>query len=409
LMSGQSARLLAGLPLEEFRTLSAELQSPQHMLPSLWRKPQWFAWLAYFPLLLFGKRDWNAPRVRLLAMLGVILAALGVATIGIEAVRDLRLTLFQPFRMATLARGLALVAASGRVLELWKRGDLFGKLRAGLIVAGLSGDWSFVVAVSCESIAALVERFTKRTQLAEAAFATALAAGLLFLTRHDTEQGERALIFGLLLVLGWAGIARWGRPSWNRRRLVLAFAAAWCVPIAAFVVPPLMGVDSGRGIVEALGRRCRFWAVPLDDVEKLAVWCRDHTPEEAVFIGPPGPKSFRLFSLRSLDFNRAGSPYHAEGLADWAERFKDHVGFHGSNAEFAAAYLSNRHGLEAAYGHKSERELVELARRRNADHVLATANLNVTGLLIPLRTEGRYTVYRVSPEGLALGRGETRR
>ena len=59
------------------------------------------------------------------------------------------------------------------------------------------------------------------------------------------------------------------------------------------------------------------------------VWCREHTPADARFIGPPGPKTFRLWSLRSLAFNRAGSPYHAAGLADWAARFRDHVGFDG--------------------------------------------------------------------------------
>ena len=50
-----------------------------------------------------------------------------------------------------------------------------------------------------------------------------------------------------------------------------------------------------------------------------------------------------------MAFNRAGSPYHAEGLADWASRFRDHVAFRGSTAEFARTYLADRHTLEARY------------------------------------------------------------
>ena len=68
-----------------------------------------------------------------------------------------------------------------------------------------------------------------------------------------------------------------------------------------------------HSVLEGLINRCRFIAVPGDDIERLAVWCREHTPRTARFIGPPGPKTFRLWSRRSVAFNRAASPYHAAG------------------------------------------------------------------------------------------------
>ena len=43
----RSDRLLDGLSPHLIRLLSAELQSPQHMLPHLWRMPQWLAWCCY--------------------------------------------------------------------------------------------------------------------------------------------------------------------------------------------------------------------------------------------------------------------------------------------------------------------------------------------------------------------------
>ncbi len=148
--------------------------------------------------------------------------------------------------------------------------------------------------------------------------------------------------------------------------------------------------------------RCRFAEVPTDDLERLAVWARENTPASARFIGPPGPKTFRLWSRRPLAFNRAASPYHAKGLADWAGRFRDHVGFEGSTADFVRAYLADRHGLEARFGRMTEAERAELARRQGATHVLARAPAagssgDPDGPLELLRIEGRYAIYRVRP------------
>ena len=126
-MAGQSSTLFRGLPVEEFRLLAVQVQGPQHMLPSTWRMPQWLAWGCY-PILgllsLHGSRrePWPVARVRFACLMGVNLASLGLAYLAVEGVGDLRVTIFQPFRMATLARGLALVAVSGRVLGLWNRG-----------------------------------------------------------------------------------------------------------------------------------------------------------------------------------------------------------------------------------------------------------------------------------------------
>ena len=46
--------LQEGLPPADFWTLAVELQSPQHMLPHLWRMPQWLAWGCYLVLALLA-------------------------------------------------------------------------------------------------------------------------------------------------------------------------------------------------------------------------------------------------------------------------------------------------------------------------------------------------------------------
>jgi hypothetical protein len=152
--------------------------------------------------------------------------------------------------------------------------------------------------------------------------------------------------------------------------------------------------------------RCRFAATPIDDVERLAVWCRRHTPASARFIGPPGPKTFRLWSRRSLAFNRAGSPYHAAGLADWFLRFQDHVGVHEPPAEFVRDYLAGRHRFEARYDQLSEPEQAALAFRQGAEYVIALSpsarkragDSSHKSAMHFLHAEGRYAVYKVNHE-----------
>ena len=114
-----------------------------------------------------------------------------------------------------------------------------------------------------------------------------------------------------------------------------------------------------------------------------------------MFVGPPGPKSFRLWSRRSLAFNRAGSPYHAAGLADWFARFQDHVDVHKPPAAFVSDYLPGRARFEARYDRLDGEALAALAVRQGADHVIARSDLGNTVSLQLLHAEGRYAAYSV--------------
>jgi hypothetical protein len=411
--AGQAGRLFEGLPPEEFRLLAVMVQGPQHMLPSTWRLSQWLAWGCYpvFALLAMGRigldrqiEPWPPSRIRLASLMGVNLASLGLAYLAVEVVGDLKVTIFQPFRMATLARGLALVVVSGRLVGLWARGDLASRARAVLVGVGLAGDWMLVVATAVDAGMATVEWAGRRgfmpasRSLVNGAGLAILAYGLSFLARHDTESGHLALLAGLGTLGVGSLVANWVRFSWTPRRVAFAMVGAWLVPAAALVVPWAVDDPGSRGWSAELVGRCRLAEVPSDDLERLAIWCREHTPESSRFIGPPGPKTFRLWSRRPLAFNRAASPYHAEGLADWARRYRDHVGFDGSTADFARAYLLDRHKLEAGFGRMTDAELAALAARQGATHVLvpsARPTGNPEGPLERLRVEGRYAVARV--------------
>jgi hypothetical protein len=455
----QGGQLFQGLSAEEFRLLGVELQMAQHMVPTLWRKPQWLAWAAFVVLGILSlarpeidrRATGSYVRTRFAILFGVLLAGLGVAYVAIEVVGSLKVTVFQPFRMATIARGLALIAVACRCHRLWARGRLTDRARVLLLAAGLGGDWAFVVATAVELVATFADWISENVCLGSSGASPqrerdnlgaggslrstpgtrkdddsnrlrvergphsgpygsrpatlilvvfAIVWGCVFLAKHDTEQGQWSLLTALILATASLLLARRPRLVWTRRRLAIAMLVAWCVPIAAMAASTV-GKPSSR-LVQALATRCRFVAIPTDDIERLAVWSRDHTPTTARFITPPGPKTFRLWSERSVAFNRAASPYHAGGLVDWSDRFRAHVGFAGTTADFVHAYLADRHGVESRYGRLSPEELAALALSQGADYVVSAAlptseDDRERGLRV-LKVEGRYAVYRVVAE-----------
>lgn len=407
-----SGRLLDGSSLELFRRLSLELQGPQHMLPHLWRRPQWLAWACYPALGLValvssardrGPRALPPARARLLVLMGLNLLGLGLAWYGIERLGHLRLTLFQPFRMATVFRGLCLVVLADHLKRLWERGGAVDRTRAALLLVGLAGDWMLVAVTLFEAAMTAADGLIQAKKVSGRGAIVArgvgwaiLGLGVIYLSRHDTESGHWPLL--AVAASGLVGF-RWLRTKpleWTGARQVRVAAVAWLVPVAAMTaqVLPEAGTAKVAGWRATLVRRCRFGETPVDDVERLALWCRKHTPGDARFVGPPGPKTFRLWSRRCLAFNRAGSPYTARGLADWAERFQDHVGFSGSVDDFVRAYLHDRHGLESGYDRKTGGELAALAARQGAGYVVTTADGSRRGPLELLHAEGAWGVYR---------------
>ena len=434
------------MPADVFWLLSVELQSPQHMLPHLWRMPQWLAagcYLVLAALELCGRYPWpqaepsqassevlrptpGAPaRLRLVAMLAVILAGLGIAWYAIEVLHHVRITVFQPFRMATVARGIALVFVAGMLTALWRLGGWLERLRAILLAVAFTGDWLLVVVTLIElsvatsgAVRALWPWCRDYRFIDLLAMSAMLALGVNFLIHHDTEYGHIPLLaaLGLGLLVGlWGRLripaqVRGGRWVWTPARVRAATALAWGLPLASLLAAavPTDHALARHPLVRGLIARARFAEVPADDVERLGRWCHDHTPATSRFVGPPGPKTFRLWSRRSLAFNRAASPYHADGLADWFARFQDHVNFHGTPADFARSYVSDRHGFEARYQSQSDAERAALALRQGATYVVAAAPTSSspqgsrfrpsTGPLELLHVEGRYAIYRVRPE-----------
>ena len=60
-------------------------------------------------------------------------------------------TVFQPFRMATVMRGIALVLIAGRLVSSGDAGGWLGRMRAILLAVSVTGDWLMVVVTACRA------------------------------------------------------------------------------------------------------------------------------------------------------------------------------------------------------------------------------------------------------------------
>lgn len=409
-LPAQSSALLEGLPQQDYKLLAAYVQNPQHLVPSLWRLPQWLAWFA-FPLLAgicfvsgatCPRQEPSLPPARRRLALALVVNLLGLALswILVEPLDNFRVMLFQPFRLATVARGLCIIVLSGHLLTLWKKRDLASRARVLILIVGLTGDWSFVVAACAEMAFQVFDRCYSPKAGAFAGLA-AFVCGLVFLSRHDTASGHVPLLAAWSTAVALSAFLRFrdqSAPSigWTPRRLALAISLSWVVPTLALLAP--LTASRFPALAKpalALATHCRFAETPRDDVEALALWARRNLPADARFIGPPGPKTFRLWSRRDLAFNRASSPYHARGLADWAARFRAHVGFEGTGAEFATAYLDNRQKLEQGFDTMPDDQLAALAHAQQARFILSRHRNGPSSKLTLVKEAGHYAIYTV--------------
>ena len=432
-LPSQSRALLEGLDPQTFFTLSARIQSPQHMLPGEWRFEQWAAFGCHFLLAvpalvaLVGASRRGVPGASRFLSLGAVLSLFLLASwVAVELAHHLKATLFQPFRMATAARVWALVLIALHVTTLWNQRTVWGRVRVVLIAVGLTGDWRLVAVSLAETAAWLAERpigIGNRRWVpsgwAKALWLVVLGGGLIHLFHHDTRDGASILVGTLVAWMGVEALirrraraishestdegrfSRFEPLSALRPRPLVWLGLAWAMPLASWCLQVVTPASEQADWALSLTARWRFLERPLDDEERLAWWCRTHLPAEARLVTPPGPKSIRLWSQRTVVFNRAAGPYHARGLADWAERFRLHVGFEGNLDAFADAYLNNRVALEARYDTLTDQQLANLARRFNATHVWTRTDLKLSSdsPLSHLKTIGRHRVYRVH-EGL---------
>ena len=189
-----------------------------------------------------------------------------------------------------------------------------------------------------------------------------LGLGLNFLAHHDTEYGHLPLARRRSDRRPGAGsdkpAATRGRDRADvdlaldppRRRAILALA--WAVPAAALCAAaiPLDGALARSAFVRGLISRCRFVAVPADDVERLALWCREHTPRVGAVHRAARPQDVPPLVAAKPGVQPRREPLpRRRAWPTGSLAFRTTSDFHGDAEEFVQRYLADRHGFEARY------------------------------------------------------------
>ncbi len=176
-----------------------------------------------------------------------------------------------------------------------------------------------------------------------------------------------------LYVLWLHGGVRW------QVRLRRAGPALWLVPVAVVLLAVFDAPLAERfpGIHDLTVARLQPGIVYEGELDRLAAWCRANTPEEAVFIIPPGSREhamqdFRVKARRAIVVDFKAIAFTRAGLREWRERIRALT----NDAEFAPRGDRQRE-LAEGYASLTPGDFRRLADIYNASYILVEKPKNL--------------------------------
>lgn len=399
----QAAVLKQGVEQELFWSLATELQGPQHMRPIYWRSTQWYAAIALLiagiaQIALSGNAVRTSPAIKkTAAWIFIITLGLLIAVPGIEIFKSLNITMAQPFRLATIMRGMMLILILPGLVARLQSKQLLQLCHGCALILSLRQDMALTVMIVIELILQFAKMSHRNKTLMTFCYIVMQLSGSYWLLLHDPRKSYYLIIAGdaIGIVLFMIQSDRDQKrneiierliaiPSTHRRQIRIAIYA-WLLPILAILFNLTDSLQK-TWAAEKLAGKYRVFATPLSDAEKLGVWIDRHMPKDVLVLTPPRDKSLRSWSHRSIVVNVAGSPYQASALKTWAERLQSMSGLSTDIAtadrlteietadsldEFCRRWPVERVKFETYYEKASAREILSWADRYHAGLVVA--------------------------------------
>ena len=181
--------------------------------------------------------------------------------------------------------------------------------------------------------------------------------------RVDMAVGPLALVAVVLCVAlagtasGLAGTARGRRASARIAALVVIVCVA-----GALLWHPAGGSSRWR-----ISREDHL----TSDVNRLAWWCRRHTPRDALFLTPPEVSSFRLMSERATFIDYKGNGFTNTAIVEWYARL--HALYRMQHGRVPAPSEASRHKVRDAYEHATAEQIAALAKDHGIRYFVARA------------------------------------
>ncbi len=224
--------------------------------------------------------------------------------------------------------------------------------------------------------------------------------GLVRLAPGVTLLGFGVLLPGLLPLLA-AALVRRLVDGGKGRRMVIGLGAAAVIWAGIASAPGfLFGEKTRMSWITAAESWRAFDAPSLRKIKgdgpRKAVyrWIRRNTPEDSVFLIPPGTSDFRLGARRAAFVDWKCCPMKGEEILEWKRRMLAAMGTRRFPTQGYALHRVANH----RYNARPLKALQRLARQERVTHVMVKGSpkTEVDGLEKLTKKSG-YTIYRVVP------------
>lgn len=227
----------------------------------------------------------------------------------------------------------------------------------------------------------------------------AIGGCVVMLSFAQTDPLENSPWLALPLVAAGGG-ALFGAATllvlsgWRVRALLVPLLVALSIALAFSVVRTPYW--QGAAFVPPRGLHWLDGQVRLETPPRyLYAWIREHTPNDARFLIPPGQSSFRMHARRSIFVDWKCAPMKGDEALEWKRRM---LAAMGTNKIPTRGYMLPR-AADVAYAARPLSDLSQLARSENMTHILARgrasrASAQAAGLRVMFE-HGGYVVYEI--------------
>ncbi len=351
------------------------LRASHHYVPSHFMMRDWV--LLPFFLLGFGLAflDWRRREgnhhpmlLPLFLLMLVVFAGLVVGYAGVEILPIQSIASAQLYRLLYLVNLLGLIFA-GRSAAAW----LFtAESKPQRISAGLLflGNYNIQpIAYSFSHLGEYAGRWLGRKYGKPGEWGPRIAAGLVIvagwvvISVRIRETIFLAILFGLVLLINALAAKSW--------RMVVPTL------LAAMIFTSLVAFRTSLPFDQHIANiRIEDGDYPLDDV---ALWARENTPVDALFITPSKSARFRLVAQRSIVVDFKCFPFQASAALDWYQRLVD---IHGEPDGLGFTAMNN---WDERYHDITDDKLRELGSQFNAGYAVLFKD---TDTALPVLVEG---------------------
>ncbi len=373
----------------------AFIRHPHHMLPLHFDPQEYYELFA--PLLLvwvrMRKGMINDSSRQMLRLVAATIAFLLVSVVFIYAIPLSGWIAFQPMRMGTMLRFYLFFFLMEHWIWLARTRPPYAILRAVLLFIAIAvTPWHtppVFTAMVLESIFLVLE-----PKLSPALYRKVIAISLwLSMLVYLVADELRAVVMLVLCTafllprlqlerraLGWM---QW-RPSRPLvySTLIILNACFWgCLLLWKFDAPLDQSPRKYTAWQRAKYEFCRKYTVypfPQAALELAGVWAKEHTPQDALFMIPPGrdKESFQIWSHRSIVFNVKMFPFTQGEWPQWIERYYAMGGVSDPQRQAADAQLlydsPGGEFVDDMYAVLSADQLINIAHRYHAGYVVSS-------------------------------------